>query len=242
MPSRFSLTVVVSIAAGVWAVALAANGWKIGGSFFSPASIAVSVLVVLGLVFDRWVWSWPGVNAVWHRPDLRGTWKGEIKSTFAEATAPIEAYLSIHETYSSLTVRLLTTESRSKTTIASVATDEDGTDTIVAIYRSESHLSQREKNPMHDGAFSLRLDGKDAVCGKYWTDRGTQGEMTFRRVSKKRAASFADAQTIGSAKTKNQIGPAPQIAGALPAQAGEHASVPTPQLPKEQETHSGSSA
>lgn len=207
MPGRFSLTVVVLIAAGTWAAALAVGGSKVGLSFFSPASIVVTVLVVLGLAFDRWAWAWPGIRSIWHRPDIRGTWKGEIQSNFSGATDPIEAYLSIHETYSSVTVRLFTQQSSSKTTVAAVATDADDIDTVVGLYRNEPLLSERDKSPIHDGAFSLLLEDKASLRGKYWTDRGTQGEMTFRRVSKENTAGFSVAQVLrppkaGRSKTR----------------------------------------
>ena len=32
--------------------------------------------------------------------------------------------------------------------------------------------------------------------GSYWTDRATQGEMDFSRVSRKRVADFAEAQGL----------------------------------------------
>src|SRR5207249_4380549 len=108
----------------------AAGGWRISGSFFHPISTIVSVLVVLTLVFDKWAWTWPVARWIWHRPDLRGTWKGEIQSNHEGAKPSIEAYLSIDETFSRLVVRMFTAESDSKTRVATIEAADDGVDEL----------------------------------------------------------------------------------------------------------------
>lgn len=196
MPGRFSLTVVVIVAAITWALALTADGWHLSLSFFGPTSIVVTVLVVASLVFDRWGWTLPLVDKIWRRPDLRGTWKGEFLSNYEGKEAPIEAYLSIEQTFSSLVITQFTQESTSHTRLASIQIGDGNLDFVVGIYQNEPDIKFRRRSGIHDGAFRLSVE-PEALTGKYWTDRSTQGAMTFRRISRNKSASFQNARDGG---------------------------------------------
>lgn len=198
MPGRFSLTVVVIVAAITWAIALTAGGWNLSYSFFGPTSIVVSVLVVLSLLFDRWLWALPLVNKIWHRPDLRGTWKGELRSNYPGALEPIEAYLSIHQTFSGLVISQFTKESGSVTNLAVIRSGEGRVDTLVGLYFNEPDLPHRHRSQMHDGSFVLQIRQGNELAGKYWTERSTQGQMAFHRVSQEESTDFGIAQARDS--------------------------------------------
>src|SRR5579871_5069864 len=73
-----------------------------GQSIIKPSVSAFSwiVTVVSGCLFlwDRWIWHWQALYRLSMRPDLRGTWKAEIKSLWNEpavgsAANPIQVYL-----------------------------------------------------------------------------------------------------------------------------------------------------
>lgn len=201
MIGRFSLTILVGIGAFLWAALLVLHGWSVPVSFFSPASMVVSIILAALFVFDRWAWAWRGIALSVSRPDVRGTWKGVLRSNWkAEASnspaEPIEAYLSIYETYSCLIIRLFTAESQSVTLNAVIDHGHDGTCSVIGVYRNEPKLSVRDRSPMHYGSFVLRIEAVTALAGHYWTDRSTNGEMEFQRVSAERATNYASARTL----------------------------------------------
>lgn len=205
MIGRFPLTILIGIVAVIWALVLSSHGWAIPSSFFGPLSIAVSVISAILVVFESWAWAWPGIRALSKRPDLRGTWTGTIRSNWEGGTetakgSPIKAYLAIHQTFTTLHLRVLTAESQSLTLAASLICEPDGVFAIHAVYRNEPKLSVRSRSPMHHGGLVLRLEGPppEAMSGHYWTDRHSDGELEFRLVSRKRADDYRTAQAIAS--------------------------------------------
>ncbi len=55
----------VGIAAAVWAVMLLAQGVTLKTSYLRPYSLAVGVVIVILLVFDRWLWRIRLLARVW---------------------------------------------------------------------------------------------------------------------------------------------------------------------------------
>lgn len=201
MTSKFLVTPLLVMAAGVWAVILSANGWVIPTSFFAPLSSVVSVLSVVLLVFDKWGWAWWALRLIARRPDLRGTWKGTIASSWLDPATkvrlePIDFFLSVKQTYTGLHLRLMTSESTSVSLATTLTEEPDGSWSINGIYRNEPKLSMRERSPIHQGGIVLRLGGPppDTMAGQYWTDRGTSGEMKLARVSREPADDYLAAE------------------------------------------------
>jgi hypothetical protein len=200
MISRFPLTVLVVMAAATWALILIGNGWVLRPSFFLPLSIVIGVLSLALLIFDWWAWAWFGFRLFSKRPDLRGTWKGTIRSNWKSADGldrgAIEAYISIYQTYTGFHFRLFTQESQSVTIIASLACEPDDHYVVSGVYRNEPNQLIRSRSPIHHGGLILNVSNpsQNQMSGTYWTDRQTHGEMEFHRVSRHRFAGFKAAE------------------------------------------------
>lgn len=199
--SNFFTTALVVLAVGAWAVILSANGWVIPTSFFAPLSTVVSVLSVALLVFDKWAWSWWGLGLLTRHPDLRGTWKGTIESSWvdpatATAKAPIGCFLIVKQTYTGLHLRLMTSESTSVSLATTLVEEADGSWSVNGIYRNEPRMILQESSRIHHGGLVLRVGGPppDTLAGHYWTDRGTRGEMRLVRVSRESADDYLAAE------------------------------------------------
>lgn len=172
-------------------------------ALWAPYGGAVTAASVFVWLFDRWLWCWVPFSWLVRRPDLRGTWQGEIASQWinpaTKATpAPIPAFVSVTQTASTLYLRQFTAESESATLAASILKDPDDAESIAVVYRNDPKVSVRERSPIHFGGMHLRVSGDDALEGDYWTDRKTNGRLTLKRVSSKKCRSFADAQRIAS--------------------------------------------
>lgn len=117
--TRLHITVFVALSALVWALVLVAQGTPLTLSVLAPFSTVVSVLVVIGLLFEYRLWHIKALHG-WFvsRPDLRGTWRVELASTWVDPNtgvevAPIQAFMAITQTLSHLHMHLMTAESQS---------------------------------------------------------------------------------------------------------------------------------
>jgi hypothetical protein len=201
MISRFPLSVLVITAAAIWALVLSGNGWVIPVSFFVPLSIVIGALSLLLLVFDRWAWAWPGIRLVAKRPDLRGTWKGTIRSNWKDGERGAglgltHGYVAIQQTFTGLHLRMFTRESQSVTTIATLSREPDEQHVLRGLYQNVPRQLLRERSPVHHGGLILNVAGPgcDQMAGSYWTDRQTHGEVNFRWVSETRFSDFDAAE------------------------------------------------
>lgn len=202
MISRSPLSILVA-ATAIWALILSGNGWIIPSSFFLPLCLLAGTLPFLFLVFDWWAWAWPGVRFVTKRPDLRGTWKGVIQSTWqgderASGLGVIHAYITISQTFTDLRFRLFTEESQSVTLMALLTSEPDEHPVLSALYQNRPRQLVRTSSSIHHGGLLLDVGGEklDELSGSYWTDRQTSGEIKFQRVSRKRFRDFATADAV----------------------------------------------
>jgi len=204
MLSRLHLSVILLIAAAIWGTMLLVEGVAISGTWFRPFSAVVGILVLLLAAFDLWAWRLRFLQG-WFvpRPDIRGTWSVELRSDWKDPTtdtivAPIAAYLVVRQTFSTLSLRMLTPESSSELVAAEISKAADGTYRLAGVYRNEPKLSVRDRSPIHFGAIALEIQGdpvKDLV-GCYWTDRGTRGELRSLGRHARSASSFDEARSL----------------------------------------------
>ena len=92
------------------------------------------------------------------------------------------------QSYTTLHVRMMSSQSDGELVCASLLKKEDGGFRLVGTYRNEPHIMQRATSPIHYGTFLMDIEGSSnaptAMRGHYWTDRGTRGEMLAARVGR----------------------------------------------------------
>ena len=186
MISKTHLSTILLFAAIIWGILLVVvSGVAVSITWLRHLSTVTGILLFLLGVFDLWLWRLPilqGWFVKW--PNIRGTWRATLRSTWVdpssgEGVEQIEGFMVIRQTFSSLSLRLLTSESSSELIGAEINRFSDGTTRIVGIYRNEPRQLLRQRSPIHYGAILLNIEGKPATClrGHYWTDRNTAGEI-----------------------------------------------------------------
>ena len=154
-----------------------------------PFGIVVGAITFFVTVFNKHLWSWK-IFRGWYvkRPDLRGTWKVELKSSWIDPETgkvndPTYGYAVIRQTLTSLTLRLMTKESTSFLVSHNIDQQEDESlFKLLAVYRNEPKIElQGVRSAIHHGSFALEIHGSPVyeLQGHYWTDRGTKGGMTL---------------------------------------------------------------
>lgn len=146
-------------------------------------------------MFNKYLWAWR-IFKGWfvNRPDIRGTWCVQLNSSWCnpdtgETTPPIRAYAVIRQSLTSLSFRLMTSESRSVLVAHSIEQQEsDDLFKLVGVYRNEPKIElQGVRSEIHHGSFALDIHGSPAIelNGFYWTDRATKGSMILSKKVEK---------------------------------------------------------
>jgi hypothetical protein len=189
MPTNVQLKTLVGLVVVVLAVVFLVNGISVDPKILNSAfSWAVTIVAFALLLWERWLWGWR-IFHPWltNKPDLRGTWKGVLNSSWVnpdskQRRGPIEVYLVVRQTYSTLDVRLLSTESNSTSLSASLHVDNVGIWDAAVTYRNIPTVLRREHSPISHGGMLLYVRGAPIhqLDGEYWTDRETKGELVFK--------------------------------------------------------------
>ena len=205
MISRIHLSTILLLAALIWGILLIVlGGVVVSISWIRHLSTVTGVLLLLLSAFDIWLWHLPILQG-WFvkRPDIRGTWETTIRSNWIDPSTgkgigPIKAYMAVRQTYSSLSMRLMTNESDSELIGSEIVSFPDGTFNIAGVYRGEPKQLIRDRSPMYYGAMLLQVIGSPptSLKGHYWTDRNTLGEI---ELASRKSNVYPDFETAHNA-------------------------------------------
>lgn len=196
MLTRLHISSFVGLTIGVWLLALWIQGMPVlSADFVKPFGVVVGLISLFVTIFNKYMWSWR-IFRGWYvkRPDLRGTWKVELQSSWVdpetgEQVGPIVGYASVRQSLTFLSLRLMTKESRSVLVAHSIEQQEDDDlFKLVAVYRNEPQIElQGVRSEIHHGSFALEVHGTPPyeLQGHYWTDRATRGSMKLKERVKK---------------------------------------------------------
>jgi len=116
---RLHITIFLAVAALVWWLVLVLQGTTVTLAHIRPFSAVVATLVGLGLLFEHVLWRTRFLHG-WlvKRPDLRGTWRVELRSNYvnpdtSDLVPLIVCYMGVKQTLSKLQMHLMTPESES---------------------------------------------------------------------------------------------------------------------------------
>jgi hypothetical protein len=203
MPSKNQLSVIVIVAAIVWACSLLLLGLPINWQYTKPFATTMTVLTALMFVFDKWIWKWPIFNK-WlvNRPNLHGTWKVLLQSNWIDPATgktitPIECIMTIRQTYSQLSARLFTRESSSYLVAHKIERHNDGVFQLFGTYQNTPDIILRgDRSEIHYGALVLEVRGEPpkSLVGHYWTDRGTKGSLELSDRKSKIFEGYSEAE------------------------------------------------
>ncbi|MBC2858364.1 hypothetical protein H7H34_04875 [Stappia sp. 28M-7] len=202
LPNRLSVSTLLIIATMVWGVSLWILGIELTWDHAKPYSLTVVVLTSAVWVFDRYLWKiWP-VSVFCKRPNLNGTWQATLQSSYADPETakkahPIEGYAAIRQTFSSMSIRLMTEQAESFLVASDFNLHNDGTAYIYGVYQSDPNILLRSNvSEIHYGSFKYKVVGKPPfeLNGHYWTDRNTNGSIILSNRRDKIFDSYSHAK------------------------------------------------
>ncbi len=205
MPSRTAVQTIALVVVAVFFVGLWFSGEHVEAGWLRFYSAAVMAAGFTLASYDRWLWRWAPLQRLRIvPPDLHGTWKGTLVSAWidpatGQGISAKVAYLVVRQRASSVSVTMLTDESRSTSTLGRV-TRTDGSCRLDYLYLNRPDLRVDPRSRMHHGSTVLDVAGTPAkrLHGRYWTDRDSKGELSFVARHSDHADDFTGAEELFS--------------------------------------------
>ena len=140
-------------------------------------------------VFDRSLWQSMLVRKTFGIvvPDLNGSWKGQLVSSYTDHFSPLDAELTISQTWTSIVISLETASSISRSRAAAFVIDQPGRISLIYEYLCEPRSVATDTMHTHRGTAELHINSNGTLLeGEYYTgrDRQTYGTLNLQRVSR----------------------------------------------------------
>jgi hypothetical protein len=211
--TRNSISLLLIIAIVVWGAFLWFLRIPLTWEHIKPYSLTLTVLTGGWSLFDKYLWRmWPCKKFV-RMPNINGMWRAVLQSSYedpktGERKGPIGAYIAIQQTFTSLSIRLMTAEEHESFLVASsFDIKKDGTTYIYGVYQGVPNILDRKTvSSIHYGSFRYKVIGTPVteIAGHYWTDRNTSGSIQLSDPRSERYDSFASAKVAREASYESE--------------------------------------
>jgi hypothetical protein len=191
MPTPLWTRIVIGLAAVLWFLGALLLDAPLDAAWAKPAGAVIALVVLLLLAFDRWAWRWLPAGLT-KRPNLRGTWKGELHYEWPPGTPGVkDCFFTVRQTYSDIEVDMHFDISSSESRSAELI-HRNGRYSLWWSYLSIADTQHQSNNPPHRGGaeVNVTLEPKVSFAGNYWTERKTTGRLVAHGRSKKLYGSY----------------------------------------------------
>lgn len=156
--------------------------------YILPSAFALYGIMIF--CFDKFFWKIWVLNklGIVRVPNLNGPWKGCLRSSRHNYEKEIPISVSIHQTWTKLSISLETNQTESESLMAAFQIKNPSTLNLRWEYISSSRPQYYAKEYSHAGVTSLKITTNGSsvaneISGKYYTDIGRQsyGEIILRR-------------------------------------------------------------
>ena len=185
--NRTTVSILLIISFVVWGGFLWVLGIEPTWDYAQPYSFTLATITSCLWLFDRYIWKiWPVYKLVRH-PDLNGTWRVSLQSSYKvpgseDPGAAVDGFAVVRQTFSYMSIRLMTEHAESSLVASSFDIQADGTTFVYGAYQSDPSIHLRSGiSEIHYGSFRYKVIGRPPiqVNGHYWTDRNTNGSISL---------------------------------------------------------------
>lgn len=153
-------------------------------------NMTAGIIAILWAVYFTWAWRWSYVRKIIFRPDLNGSWIGEFRSDWKDASgngiSPGPFVLVVRQSFFAISIRAYTQKQKTSSYVESLVLDgERGTKLLAYLY-SEKRVASVEHGA-RQGAADLELveeSDRRILEGDFWTHSGTTGFVRVAQANK----------------------------------------------------------
>jgi hypothetical protein len=201
MLSELRVWSLIAITGAIWLALAAANIVAGNTDGLSVIVDLLPLLLLVGLAFERRGWRAQWLHPRWvSTPVVIGTWRGTLTHYSDDATPTDKRiYLTVRQTLTKASVRMLTDESTSEQVAGGPAKTEADYPAIAYTYRNKPGVGLRHADSdIHYGGSFIEIVGSPAtgLDGEYWTERRTKGKLTLREHNRATAQTFEEAEKL----------------------------------------------
>ena len=140
-------------------------------------------------IFDKWLWKYFSIIKFIKTPDLNGQWKCASKSSVDNYVKQYDGTITIHQTWTSISVFLNGEKFTSKSTMAGIHINTDDNFELKWEYTSQKKPQFSVKDYMHTGMTRVVANEWPKISflqGDYFTDRSRHnyGSIEICKIKK----------------------------------------------------------
>lgn len=192
----------IAISASLTLVYLLCNETFDFTNFYRGVSFSITIVTLFWTFHFTYGWKLSGLNQIFYRPNLNGTWKGYLISDWKDSDGktipPKEIFIVIRQSFLRIHFTTFTDTFVGYSYSETFALKkETGLKNVAYLYRKDT--SQSNEDDLREGATELRLVNDHnfkKLDGKYWTNTKTQGRIVVDFLNEKHVDSFESAKKL----------------------------------------------
>ncbi len=164
-------------------------------------SFGLSTTTTFWLFYFYWGWKIYPFSFIFYRPNLNGTWSGQLysdwKDDHGDTTPAKEFHIVIRQSFYRIHFTTFTDSFVGTSYAETFRLDKDeGLKNIAYLFIKDT--SQASNSSIHEGATELRLieSNPRILEGKYFSSQKTNGEIKVNFIAKNHVDSFQDASGL----------------------------------------------
>jgi len=172
---------------------------------FKAISFGITCITLFWTFYINYGWKWPVLKKLFYRPNISGTWSGEIvsdwKNEAGETVKPKSIFVVIRQSFLRINCTTYTDTFIGKSYSETFSLNKiRGIKNVVYLYRKET--SYKGDNINNEGATELRLIESEVnrLEGKYWSNTKTNGTIKLIFIAKNHVDSYEKNQSLVSKK------------------------------------------
>lgn len=192
MQTAKTVRIAATVVSVIYAGALYLSGIKLKSDVSHGLAYLPSILTLLVVGYDRWVWHWPLIRFFHRRPYLRGLWSVVLEPDPASHIPEggnwyPTGYLVVEQTFWAISLTQFTNESTSYSKATTWQTHEGSKKQGLSfVYDNRPKRIHIDRSPQHLGACLLEIaNGLPAtMSGEYFTNRFTAGTTNLSLIDR----------------------------------------------------------
>lgn len=133
--------------------------------------------MILRFIYDNWLWEY---NPFDKTPKINGVYRGKIIYKYDSKYNEKEISLIINQSNTNIRVRVETDEITSNSVVSDIIQENENY-VLYYTYVTNPRHKYSHKNPIQYGTTKFEIENGQLLSGKYWTDRGTKGDIDLSK-------------------------------------------------------------